>query len=288
LGFGTVNTYLLLSQESLAMLELVKVIILGIVEGITEFLPISSTGHLIVFAALLDFKNANSGTFEIFIQLGAVVAVVVYFRSELMKQVATVTTDKGVQRLWLNIIIAFIPAAAIGFIFADKIDELLFRPTVVAASLIVGGILFLLVERRQPSATLTTSLETITPRQAFAVGIAQITSLIPGVSRSGSTIVGGMLFGLDRAVATSFTFFLAIPTLGIATLYKLFKSLKTIQGNDAVNLLLGAVVAGIVAWISIRWLLKYVARNNFVAFGYYRILAGIVIIALILINVLPA
>ncbi len=270
------------------MLELVKVIILGIVEGITEFLPISSTGHLIVFAALLDFKNANSGTFEIFIQLGAVVAVVVYFRSELMKQVATVTTDKGVQRLWLNIIIAFIPAAAIGFIFADKIDELLFRPTVVAASLIVGGILFLLVERRQPSAALTTSLETITPRQALAVGIAQITSLIPGVSRSGSTIVGGMLFGLDRAVATSFTFFLAIPTLGIATLYKLFKSLKTIQGNDAVNLLLGAVVAGIVAWISIRWLLKYVARNNFVAFGYYRILAGIVIIALILINVLPA
>jgi len=269
------------------MLEIVKVIILGIVEGLTEFLPISSTGHLIVFAALLDFKNTNGSTFEIFIQIGSVIAVIVFFRAELLKQVATVTTDKGVQRLWLNIIIAFIPAAAIGFLFADKIDELLFRPIVVAASLIIGGIIFLLVERRPATATPTSTLESITPRQALAVGVAQITSLIPGVSRSGSTIVGGMLFGLDRAVATSFSFYLAIPTLGIATLYKLFKSLKTIQGNDWVNLIVGAVVAGIVAWIAIRWLLRYVARNNFVAFGYYRILAGIVIIALILMNVLP-
>jgi undecaprenyl-diphosphatase len=271
------------------MLELVKVIILGIVEGLTEFLPISSTGHLIVFAALLDFqnKNTNGSTFEIFIQIGAVVAVIIYFRSELLKQVATVTSDKGVQRFWLNVIIAFLPAALIGFLFADKIDELLFRPIVVAISLIVGGIIFLLVERRPNTQPSTVTLESITPRQALAVGIAQITALIPGVSRSGSTIIGGMLAGLDRAVATKFTFFLAIPTLGIATLYSLFKSLKTIQGNDLVNLLLGAVVAGIVAWISIRWLLNYVAHNSFVAFGYYRIAAGIVIILLVLARVLP-
>jgi undecaprenyl-diphosphatase len=267
------------------MPELIKVIILGIVEGLTEFLPISSTGHLIVFAALLNFTTSK--TFEIFIQIGTVVAVIIFFRAELLKQVSTVTTDKGVQRLWLNIIIAFIPAGIVGFIFADKINEFLFRPIVVAISLIIGGIIFLIVERRPQPSNPTVTLESITPRQALAVGISQIASLIPGVSRSGSTIVGGMLFGLDRAVATRFTFFLAIPTLGIATLYSLFKSLKTIQGNDLVNLLLGAVVAGIVAWIAIRWLLNYVAHNNFIAFGYYRIIAGIVIILLVLIHILP-
>ncbi|MBA3870223.1 MAG: undecaprenyl-diphosphate phosphatase [Anaerolineae bacterium] len=267
------------------MPELIKVIILGIVEGLTEFLPISSTGHLIVFAALLNFTTSK--TFEIFIQIGTVVAVIIFFRAELLKQVSTVTTDKGVQRLWLNIIIAFIPAGIVGFIFADKINELLFRPIVVAISLIIGGIIFLIVERRPQLSNPTVTLESITPRQALAVGISQIFSLIPGVSRSGSTIVGGMLFGLDRAIATRFTFFLAIPTLGIATLYSLFKSLKTIQGNDFVNLLLGAVVAGIVAWIAIRWLLNYVAHHNFIAFGYYRIIAGIVIILLVLVHILP-
>ncbi len=268
------------------MLELVKVIILGIVEGVTEFLPISSTGHLIVFAALLNFTSSK--TFEIFIQIGSVFAVIIFFRAELLKQVATVPTDKGVQRLWLNIIIAFIPAGVVGLLFADKIDQLLFRPIVVAISLIIGGVIFLWVERRPHSQPTTVNLESITPRQALAVGVSQIFSLIPGVSRSGSTIVGGMLFGLDRAVATRFTFFLAIPTLGIATLYKLFKSLSTLQGNDLANLLLGAVVAGIVAWIAIRWLLNYVARNSFVAFGYYRILAGIIIILLVLIRIVPA
>lgn len=271
------------------MLEIIKVIILGIVEGLTEFLPISSTGHLIVAAALLDFKNALGGTFEIFIQFGAVVAVLIYFRSELWKQVAGVASDKTSQRFWINLIIAFVPAAAIGFLFRDPIKEVLFRPVVVAASLIVGGIIFIIVERRQKSlpAAPTASMDAITPRQALAIGIAQITALIPGVSRSGSTIVGGMLFGVDRAVATKFSFFLAIPILGIGTLYDLVKSLKLIQGSDVVNLVLGAVVAGIVAWISIRWLLNYVARNTFVAFGYYRILAGIIIILLILMQVLP-
>lgn len=270
------------------MLDLIKVILLGIVEGVTEFLPISSTGHLIVFAALLDFKNALGGTFEIFIQFGAVIAVLIYFRADIFKQISTVTTDKGVQRLWLNIIIASIPAGLIGFVFGDKIKEILFRPLVVAASLIVGGIIFLLVERRKNQQYPTVSLESITPRQALVVGIAQITALIPGISRSGSTIVGGMLVGLDRVVATRFTFFLFIPILGTATLYDLYKSLKTIQGSDVVNLAVGAVVAGIVSWISIRWLLNYVSRNNFVAFGYYRILAGVIIVLLVLIQVLPS
>lgn len=264
------------------MVDLIKVIILGIVEGLTEFLPISSTGHLIVAAALLDFGARMNGTFEIFIQIGAVVAVIVYYRAELLKQVATVPKDKGVQRFWLGIVIAFIPAAVLGFLFLDKIKAVLFNPTVVAISLIVGGIIFLIIERMGIGEKATThEITSISPRQALIVGVSQIVSLIPGVSRSGASIVGGMLSGLDRSTATQFSFYLAIPTLGIATLYDLIKSLGSLQSGDMVFLIVGAVVSGIVAWLSIGWLLRYVSRNNFTAFGYYRIIAGIVILVLV-------
>jgi undecaprenyl-diphosphatase len=264
------------------MVDLIKVIILGIIEGLTEFLPISSTGHLIVAAALLDFGAGMGGTFEIFIQVGAVVAVIVYYRAQLLKQVASVPKDRGVQRFWLGIIIAFIPAAALGFLFIDEIKAVLFSPTVVAISLIVGGIIFLVIERMGIAEKAAThEITAITPRQAIIVGLAQITSLIPGVSRSGASIVGGMLSGLDRATATQFSFYLAIPTLGIATLYDLIKSLSQLRSGDLVFLIVGAVVSGIVAWLSIGWLLRYVSRNSFTAFGYYRIIAGIVILVLV-------
>lgn len=269
------------------MPELLKVILLGIVEGMTEFLPISSTGHLIVASALLQFQSALGGTFEIFIQFGAVVAVVLYYRAELLKQVQTATSDAGVRHFWLAVIIAFIPAAVIGVLFGDKIKELLFNPTVVAISLIVGGIVFLVVERTGVAARASTNdIQRITPLQALGIGVAQTIALIPGVSRSGASIVGGMLTGLDRETATRFSFFLAIPTLGIATLYDLVKNLKSVQGNDLVNLLLGAVVSGIVAWISIGWLLRFVSRNSFVSFGVYRIVAGVVILLLVAAQIL--
>ncbi|MBZ0288127.1 MAG: undecaprenyl-diphosphate phosphatase, partial [Anaerolineae bacterium] len=217
------------------MVDLIKVIILGIVEGLTEFLPVSSTGHLIVAAELLDFGARMGGTFEIFIQIGAVVAVILYYRAELLKQVASVPKDSGVQRFWLGIIIAFIPAAALGFLFIDDIKAVLFNPTVVAISLIVGGIIFLVVERMGIAARAAThEVTAISPRQALIVGLAQIASLIPGVSRSGASIVGGMLAGLDRSVATQFSFYLAIPTLGIAVFYDLFKSLSDLQSDDLV------------------------------------------------------
>lgn len=263
------------------MPEIIKVVLLGIVEGLTEFLPISSTGHLIVASALLNFQGAIGGTFEIFIQIGAVVAVIIYFRSKLLNQISSVASDKSVLRFWLNLFIAFIPAAAIGFLLGDQIKEWLFNPTVVALSLIVGGLIFLLVERRKTTKQVTGNLADISPRQALMIGLAQITALIPGVSRSGATIVGGMLVGLNRSIATEFSFFLAIPTLGIATLYDLYKNLNRIQGSDLVNLLVGAVVSGIVAWLSIRWLLGYVAGHNFVVFGYYRIIAGIIILFMV-------
>ncbi len=269
------------------MADLIKVVILGIVEGFTEFLPISSTGHLIVAAVLLNFGAGMNGTFEIFIQIGAVVAVIVYYRSELLKQAAAVPNDAKVRRFWLGIIIAFIPAAVIGFLFLDEIKAVLFNPTVVAISLIVGGIVFLVIERLGIAQNATThELTSITPRQALIVGLAQITALIPGVSRSGASIVGGMFAGLNRSTATQFSFYLAIPTLGIATFYDLLKSLDQLQSDDLVFLLVGAVVSGIVAWLSIGWLLRFVSRNNFVVFGYYRILAGIVILLLVASSIL--
>lgn len=264
------------------MPEIIQVVILGIVEGITEFLPISSTGHLIVASALLNFQGALGGTFELFIQIGAVVAVIFFYRADLSNQVRSAYRSKASQRFWLNLLIAFVPAAIIGFLFGDEIKSVLFRPTVVAIALIVGGIVLILVERGKTNAKGSiASLESLSPLQALAVGIAQIFALVPGVSRSGASIVGGMLAGLDRPTATQFSFYLAIPTLGIATIYDLIKSLGDLQGNDLLNLLVGAIVSGIVAWLCIRWLLNYVAKNRLTAFGYYRILAGLVILLLV-------
>jgi len=264
------------------MADLVKVIVLGIVEGLTEFLPISSTGHLIVTAALLDFGAAMGGTFEIFIQIGAVVAVIIYYRAQLLRQAAAIPKDTNVRRFWLGVVIAFIPAAVIGVLFSDTIKQVLFNPTVVAISLIVGGVVFLVVERLGVAGKATThEITAMTTRQAVIVGLAQTVALVPGVSRSGASIVGGMLAGLDRSTATQFSFYLAIPTLGIATLYDLAKNLNQLQSNEWVYLLVGAVVSGIVAWLTIGWLLRYVSRNSFSAFGCYRILAGIGILLLV-------
>lgn len=261
--------------------ERLKVVILGIVEGVTEFLPISSTGHLIVASDLMQFQNALGGTFEIFIQLGAVVAVALFYRGDLWRQVTTVRQDKGVQNLWLSVIVAFIPAAVVGLLLKDWIKETLFNPITVALSLIVGGIVFLVVERRPALATQQTkTLETISPRQALGIGMAQVLALIPGVSRSGSTIIGGLLAGLDRETATRFSFYLTIPVLGLATIVDLVTSLDEISSGQMLDLLVGAVVAGVVAWLSIGWLLRYVSRNNFIPFGYYRIAAGVLMLIL--------
>lgn len=268
------------------MADWVKVIILGIVEGITEFLPISSTGHLLVASAILNFSGSGSGTFEIFIQIGAVVAVIAYYWSDLWKQVRDVPTSPGVRRFWLAIIIAALPAAIMGFLLNDWLTENIFTqsvaPTVVAITLIVGGIVFLIIENRpRKSEPITTELTAITPLQALLIGFGQTLALIPGVSRSGASIVSGLLVGLDRSVATAFSFYLSIPVLGGATVFTLLTSLDEINRNDLFNLFLGAVVSGIVAWWSIGWLLRYVSRNTFVAFGYYRIAAGIFILILV-------
>jgi undecaprenyl-diphosphatase len=264
------------------MIEWLNVVLLGIIEGITEFLPISSTGHLIVASRFFPINENLKGVFEIFIQFGAVVAVLFYYRHQLVYHARTVTREQKTRTLWLGIIIAFIPAGVIGFLASDRISELLFRTEVVAGALIIGGILFLFAERTQLAAhnLPAGSIEDtpLTLRQALIVGLWQLLALIPGMSRSGMSIIGGIAAGVDRARATQFSFYLALPTLGGATLYTLLKNLNNISANDLGILFVGALVSGIVAWIAMRWLLNYVSRNSFVPFGWYRIAVGILII----------
>lgn len=258
-----------------------QVIFLGIVEGVTEFLPISSTAHLLIAAKLIGFEHSMGGTFEIFIQLGAILAVVGYYARDLLGQARRLTTDATTRRFWLSIVIAFLPAAIVGLLLRKWIKTVLFdSPTVFAWAFIIGGIILILIERL-PLRVKTHDAEETTLGQALAIGVAQVVALIPGASRSGASIVGGMLAGLDRRAATTFSFYLAIPTLGAATLVDLLGSLKDLAPHDGVYLLLGLVVSLVVAWLSIDWLLRYVAHHTFIGFGIYRIVAGLIILALI-------
>lgn len=272
------------------MEEWLKVFILGVVEGVTEYLPISSTGHLIVTSTMLELRESLKGTFEIFIQIGAVAAVLFYYRAELLSQARNARQNTNVQHLWLAIALAFVPAAAIGFLFNDWIDEVLFNPVNVALALIVGGVMFIGIElyqrRRSHSEESPTELEEavqhITFKQAILIGCWQILALFPGMSRSGMSILGGMIAGLPRTVATQFSFYLAIPTLGIATLYTLLKKLSSIGAEDMFYLLLGAGVSAVVSWLAIAWLLRFIATHTFIPFGVYRILIGALILAMFL------
>ena len=263
--------------------DIVKVVILSLIEGITEFLPISSTGHLIVGTAALNFEAAGT-VFEIFIQVGAVVAVIFYYRRTLASQAGQVKSNPMIRRFWLLILLAFIPAAGLGLLFEEQIETWLFSPVVVAVSLIVGGIAFLLVERlpqfRAAGYDHKAQVTQVTMPQALTVGLVQVLALVPGMSRSGASIIGGMLAGMNRQTATEFSFFLAIPALGGATMYKLLTSLDALRPDDWILLSLGAALSGIFAWFAIDWLLKFVAGHSFVIFGYYRIAAGLIILAL--------
>lgn len=258
-----------------------KAVILGVVEGLTEFLPISSTGHLLIVSSLLDFEGSLEGTFEIFIQLGAVIAVVGYYAADLWRQARQAPRDPQTRRFWLAIGIAFIPAAVIGLALHDWIKAALFSPTVIGVALITGGVALIIVERLPRRTATTHDATRLSLRQAIGIGIAQTLALTPGVSRSAASIIGGMLVGLDRRAATTFSFYLAIPTLGAATIVDLLTSLDQVTPGDAGRLFLGLVVSLIVAWLSIGWLLRYVANHSFVVFGIYRIIAGSVVLTLV-------
>jgi undecaprenyl-diphosphatase len=270
-------------------------VLLGVVEGLTEFLPISSTGHLIVAENLIGYKDTGE-TFTIVIQLGAILAVVFYYWKLLISKLGGLFRgDQLSVRFWINIVVACIPAAVIGLLFEKKIKSVLFTPTVVAISLIVGGIVLYVVETRRASVAHAEApahteekpepdLDSITLTQALWVGVAQIFSvLFPGTSRSGSSIVGGLLSGMNRVTATAFSFFLGIPLLGAAGLYSLYKARDTVSqvtgGTSA--LLIGTVVSFVVALASVTWLLRYVSGHDFKGFAVYRVVAGVVILMLV-------
>lgn len=260
------------------ILQLGKALILGIIEGLTEFLPISSTGHLIVFGDLLNF-HSNGKVFEISIQLGAVLAVIFEYRQRFARVVGGIGRDKNVNRFVFNLMIAFIPAAAIGFLFNDPIKAYLFNPVTVAAMLVLGGFFILWVEKRQNGREpKVKTVDDMRARDALVVGIAQVFALVPGTSRSGSTIMGGMLWGLERKAATEFSFFLAVPVMIAATFYSILKYYKLFSAQDIGLIAVGFVSAFAAGLLAVKALLKFVSSKNYVPFAYYRIIFGGIIL----------
>ncbi len=259
------------------LLLLFKAFIQGLVEGATEFLPISSTGHLIIVGDLLSFNDDKAKVFDIVIQLAAILAVCWEFRRKLMDTAVHITRQTKAQNFTLNLFIAFLPAAIIGLVFHDKIKQYLFSPLTVAIALIMGGLAILLIEK-MPLKGKTISIDAISQKQAWQIGFAQAAALIPGVSRSGATILGGMLFGLNRHTATEFSFFLAIPIMFAATGYDLLKNRHLLSTDDLGMFAVGFVTAFVSALIAIKFLLRFVASHNFRIFAWYRIALGLVVI----------
>jgi len=262
-------------------LLLVKALIMGIVEGLTEFLPISSTGHLILAGSLLNFTGEKVKLFEIVIQAGAIFAVCWEYRARLASVLGGMFTERRAQKFILNLLIAFLPAALLGFVFGKMIKGALFKPVPVALAFIIGGIVILWVERRNkanPRAVRIDTVDDMSALDAFKVGCAQAFALIPGTSRSGATIIGGMLFGLSRKAATEFSFFLAIPTLLAATVYSLYKDRALLSTADLPMFTVGTVAAFVSAFLCVRWLLRYISTHDFSAFAWYRIVFGAVVL----------
>jgi len=275
------------------LILLTKALILGVVEGFTEFLPISSTGHLILVGDLLNFNDERGKAFEVIIQFGAILAVCWEFRVKLWKVVSTLGSSSLSRRFILNLLIASFPAMSLGFVFGKQIKAVLFAPIPVATAFIVGALIIFWAEHLQAKRPVQTvasplhSVDELSYLDALKVGLAQCAALIPGTSRSGATIIGGMLFGLPRAVATEFSFFLAIPVIGGATAYELLKLWKSpvslevagsSAGDFALAIVFGFIAAFISAFACVRWLIHYVAGHNFIPFAWYRIIFGLVVL----------
>ncbi|MCR6476893.1 undecaprenyl-diphosphate phosphatase [Variovorax sp. ZS18.2.2] len=258
---------------------LVKAAIMGIVEGLTEFLPISSTGHLILAGSLLGGFGDNRGkVFEIAIQTGAIFAVILVYWQKIKSTVVALPRQPKAQRLALNILIGFLPAVVLGLLFGKVIKAHLFIPTVVASTFIIGGFIILWAEKRPPGSVRVEHVDDLTAWDALKVGLVQCFAMIPGTSRSGSTIIGGMLLGLSRQAATDFSFFLAIPTLIGAGAYSVYKERALLSVADIPLFAVGLVFSFISAWLCVRWLLKFISTHNFIPFAWYRIAFGIVVL----------
>jgi undecaprenyl-diphosphatase len=256
---------------------LIHAIILGLVEGLTEFLPVSSTGHLILVGQLLGFNDDKGKVFEIAIQFAAILAVVWEYRARLAHTLTSITSESVSQRLAVNLMVAFMPAAVLGFLFLKQIKHYLFNPFVVASAFIIGGFLILWAERRQ-HVVHAESIDDMTWRDALKVGFAQALAMIPGTSRSGATIIGGLFFGLSRRAATEFSFFLAIPTMFAATLYDVYKNRDLFSLDDITLFAIGGTVSFISAFIAVRGLIRFISRHDFTVFAWYRIAFGIIVL----------
>ena len=259
---------------------LLKAALLGLVEGATEFIPVSSTGHLILASDWLGLVDERAKTFDIFIQLGAILAIVWIYRVRLARWVGDARTDPGSRRFLLNVILAFLPAAVVGFLAHEWIKSRLFNPDVVAVALIAGGVVILLIERWPPKSRVH-DVAGIPPRLALGIGMAQVLSLIPGTSRSGATIMGGYALGLSRTAATEFSFFLAIPTMLAATTYDLLKSWSVLGVTDIPMFAVGFIVSFVSAVVVVKAFLTYVSNHTFRVFAWYRIAIGVVLLLIL-------
>lgn len=270
---------------------LIKAAVMGVVEGLTEFLPISSTGHLILAGSLLGMDDDKGKVFDIAIQTGAILAVIIVYWQKIFSTVVALPSQREAQRFALNVLIAFVPAVVLGLAFGKFIKAHLFTPTVVASTFIIGGFIILWAEgwgrRNTPEAqdahpndhARIVNVESMSPLDALKVGLVQCLAMVPGTSRSGATIIGGMLLGLSRKAATDFSFYLAIPTLIGAGVYSLYKERELLSMADAPMFAVGLVFSFISAWVCVRWLLRYIATHSFVPFAWYRIAFGILVLA---------
>jgi undecaprenyl-diphosphatase len=258
---------------------LTKAAVMGVVEGLTEFLPISSTGHLILAGSLLGFDDEKAKVFDIAIQTGAILAVIIVYWQKIRDTLVALPTQAQAQRFALNVLIAFLPAVVLGLVFGKMIKEHLFTPAVVASTFILGGFVILWAERRQKVAVRVQEVDQMTWKDALKVGLVQCLAMIPGTSRSGATIIGGMLLGLSRKASTEFSFYLAIPTLIGAGVYSLYKERALLSMGDLPLFAVGLVLSFVSAWLCVRWLLRYISTHDFTPFAWYRIAFGIVVLA---------
>jgi undecaprenyl-diphosphatase len=257
---------------------LAKAAIMGVVEGLTEFLPISSTGHLILAGALLGFDDDKAKVFDIAIQTGAILAVIIVYWQKIRSTLQDLPSEPAAQRFAMNVAVAFFPAVVLGLLLGKAIKANLFNAPVVASAFIVGGFIILWAERRQAADVRVTDVDQMTLLDALKVGLVQCLAMIPGTSRSGATIIGGMLLGLSRKAATDFSFYLAIPTLIGAGAYSLYKERALLSAADLPMFSVGLLFSFVSAWLCVRWLLRYISTHNFVPFAWYRIAFGVVVL----------
>lgn len=260
------------------ILLLLKAAIMGVVEGLTEFLPVSSTGHLILAGALLGFDDEKAKVFDIAIQTGAIFAVIMVYWQKIRETLVALPTQRNAQRFALNVFVGFLPAVVLALLFGKAIKAHLFTPTVVASTFIIGGFIILWAEKRTATAVRVESVDDMTVMDALKVGLVQCLAMVPGTSRSGATIIGGMLLGLSRKAATDFSFFLAIPTLIGAGVYSLIKERHLLAWADLPLFATGLVFSFVSALICVRWLLRYISTHSFVPFAYYRIVFGVIVL----------